>query len=261
MTNTMSIDQVPISKLGLAHYMRNYDEFLGPLRHGPLRLLELGIAEGDSLRKWAHWMPNAKVVGLDIRPPIPGLDDDRIATYQGEQQDKALLDRIGREQAPEGFDVIVDDASHVGQLTRLSFWHLYQNHLKPGGLYFIEDWGTGYWPQYVDGRKYHPREPAFLPREKLANALAGSALVRGQGFLRKAVGWTRWRAVQRSFPSHQRGMVGFVKELVDECGMEDITHEHFGTGNPRPSRFEWMRLSLGHAIIKKPLGAGAQTGR
>ena len=117
MTNTMSIDQVPISKLGLAHYMRNYDEFLGPLRHGPLRLLELGIAEGDSLRKWAHWMPNAKVVGLDIRPPIPGLDDDRIATYQGEQQDKALLDRIGREQAPEGFDVIVDDASHVGQLT------------------------------------------------------------------------------------------------------------------------------------------------
>jgi spermidine synthase len=141
------VDQVPISKLGLAHYMRNYDEFLGPLRDQPLKLLELGIAEGDSLRKWAEWMPRASIVGLDIRPRIAGLDSERIATYQGEQQDRLLLDRIGREQAPEGFDVIIDDASHIGQLTRLSFWHLYQNHLKPGGFYFIEDWGTGYWPQ------------------------------------------------------------------------------------------------------------------
>lgn len=247
------IEQVPISKLGLAHYMRNYDEYLGPLRLGPLRLLELGIAEGDSLRRWAEWMPQSLIVGLDIRPRIAGLDGERIVTYQGEQQDRPLLDRIGREQAPEGFDVIIDDASHIGQLTRLSFWHLYQHHLKPGGLYFIEDWGTGYWPQYVDGTKYRPPEPAFLPRERWLTSLARSPLVSGNTFLRKAVGWTRWRAVKRRFPSHQRGMVGFIKELVDECGMSDITHPHFGIGNPAPSRFEWMRLSLGHAIIKKPL--------
>jgi hypothetical protein len=246
------IHEVPITKLGLAHYMRNYDEFLGPLRDRPLRLLELGIAEGDSLRRWAEWLPQARIVGLDIRPRIAGLDNERIATYQGEQQDRALLDRIGSEQAPDGFDVIIDDASHVGQLTRVSFWHLYQHHLKPGGYYFIEDWGTGYWPQYVDGRKYRPSEPRLLPRERMFNALSASALVRGNQFLRKAVGWTRWRAVRRSFPSHQRGMVGFVKELVDECGMADITHPDFGIGGSKASRFEWMRLSLGHAIIKKP---------
>lgn len=56
------------------------------------------------------------------------------------------------------------------------------------------------------------------------NALSQSALVRGNRLLRKAVGWIRWRAVKRSFPSHQRGMVGFIKELVDECGTADITH-------------------------------------
>lgn len=246
------IDQVPISKLGLAHYMRNYDEFLGPLRHRPLRLLELGIAGGDSLRHWADWMPQSKIVGLDIRPRIPGLDSERIVTYQGEQQDRQLLDRIGREQAPEGFDVIVDDASHVGQLSRISLRHLFDHHLKPGGIYVIEDWGTGYWPQYVDGKKYRPPKPELLPRERLLKSLSGSALVSGHALLRKAVGWTRWRAVKRRFPSHQHGMVGFIKELVDECGMLDITHPHFGIGNPTPSRFEWLRLSLGHAIIKKP---------
>ena len=252
MSSGRSINDVPISKLGLAHYMRNYDELLGPMRQRPIKLLELGIAEGDSLRRWAEWLPRAAVVGLDIRPRIAGLDSERIVTYQGEQQDTALLDRIRREQAPDGFDVIIDDASHVGQLTRLSFWHLYQHHLKPGGYYFVEDWGTGYWPQYVDGKTFQPREPAFLPRERVMNALSQSALVRGNRLLRKAVGWIRWRAVKRSFPSHQRGMVGFIKELVDECGTADITHPDFGTGNPRESRFEWMRLSLGHAIIKKP---------
>lgn len=114
MSSGRSINDVPISKLGLAHYMRNYDELLGPMRQRPIKLLELGIAEGDSLRRWAEWLPRAAVVGLDIRPRIPGLDSDRIVTYQGEQQDTALLDRIRREQAPDGFDVIIDDASHVG---------------------------------------------------------------------------------------------------------------------------------------------------
>lgn len=94
-----------------------------------------------------------------------------------------------------------------------------------------------------------------MPRERLLKSLSGSALVSGNALLRKAGGWSRWRAVKRQFPSRQRGMVGFIKELVDECGMLDITHEHFGIGNPTPSRFEWMRLSLGHAIIRKPAAA------
>lgn len=36
--------------------------------------------------------------------------------------------------------------------------------------------------------------------------------------LRKLVGWMRWNLVRRRFHGHDRGMVGFVKELIDECG-------------------------------------------
>jgi spermidine synthase len=52
---------------------------------------------------------------------------------------------VARKTAPEGFDIIIDDASHFGDLTKIAFWHLFDNHLKPSGLYVIEDWGTGYW--------------------------------------------------------------------------------------------------------------------
>lgn len=246
-----TVDHVPLSKTALAHYFRNYEEFLGPLREQPLDMLELGVAYGDSLKYWESWLPNARITGLDTKPCPVEFTSGRVATYVGEQQDRALLDRIGRERAPGGFDIIIDDAAHVGQLARICFWHLFENHLKPGGLYFIEDWGTGYWPQYPDGKHYHPAPIDFAWHEKLLNAARDMALVRNIMPLRKAVGWSRWNLVKARHKSHDYGMVGFVKSLIDECGVQDATHDSFGTGTPRTSRFKWMRVSLGHVVICK----------
>ncbi|MDF3855087.1 class I SAM-dependent methyltransferase [Paracoccus sp. P2] len=246
-----SVDEVPIDKMGLQHYFANYEKYIGPLRMQPLRLLELGIARGDSLRYWESWLPNAEITGLDINPCSARFESGRVRCYVGEQQDKALLDRIAAERAPQGFDVIIDDASHVGQLSRISFWHLFEHHLKAGGYYFIEDWGTGYWRQYPDGKSYRPRPPRLSPHERLLDRLHRSRPVQAVYPLGKLTGWMRWHLVRRRFHGHDRGMVGFVKELIDECGAEDMTHPDFGTGTPRASRFAWMRVSLGHVVIRK----------
>jgi hypothetical protein len=53
------------------------------------------------------------------------------------------------------------------------------------------------------------------------------------------------------YHSHDYGMVGFVKELVDELGMADITHPQMGKGAPRASRFREMRLSPSHLFVVK----------
>jgi len=63
---------------------------------------------------------------------------------------------VRSETAPEGFDIIIDDCSHIGEFTAVSFWHLFDRHLKPGGLYVIEDWGTGYMRGTPDGRACVP---------------------------------------------------------------------------------------------------------
>lgn len=235
---------VRIDKMGLEHYIRNYAEYLAPFENKEFKLLEIGIYRGDSIRHWAEAFSKARVVGLDINSKIPGLDTDRIVTYQGEQQDLKLLDRIASEQAPSGFDVIIDDGSHIGQLTRISFWHLFEHHLKSGGLYFIEDWGTGYWSSYPDGKAYRPRPIDFSWHERILNGLSRRSKSR-------LISWPRWHLVKRRHQSHDYGMVGFVKDLIDECGAGDITAPGLGCGERRHSRFEWMRVSVGHVIIKK----------
>ncbi len=241
------------SKLHLTHYMNSYDEHLSEMKDDRIALLELGIADGKSLLHWRDFLPKARITGLDINTVT--LDDPtgRIRVFQGEQQDRDLLDRIAAEVAPGGFDVIIDDASHIGQLTRISFWHLFEHHLKPGGLYFIEDWGCGYFGTWVDGKSYVPRAVDFAWHEKILNYLNKVPLVQRTSLLRRAVNYLRWHGVKREFPSHPRGMVGFVKELVDECGAIDMTNDAKGGRGPkRPSRIEWMRVSCGLVIVKKP---------
>jgi spermidine synthase len=126
-----------------AHLMPNYEPFFAPLVGKGIRLLELGIREGASLRFWRDYLENATIVGLDCN--AVDIDDatGMIRIYRGYQQNTELLDRIVKEQARDGFDVVINDCSHIGRLARISFWHLFQNHLKLGGLYAIEDWGTG----------------------------------------------------------------------------------------------------------------------
>lgn len=251
-----TIGEIPIDKMGLAHYLANYERYLGPIRDQRLDVLELGVANGDSLKHWESWLPRARITGLDINPCPAQFDSGRVECYVGEQQDKALLDRIAAERAPAGFDVIIDDAAHVGQLARIAFWHLFRHHLKPGGYYFIEDWGTGYWPQYPDGKHYRPERVRLSWHERALDRIHKRPAVQSIYPLRKLTGWMRWNLVRRRFHGHDRGMVGFVKELVDECGAEDMTHAGLGTGTPRRSRFEWMRVSLGHVVIRKARPAG-----
>lgn len=246
----------PISKIGLTHYMKRYKKYVFErFENEPITLFEIGIAQGDTMLLFRDALPKAKIVGLDIAPP-PKIEDTtgRIAMYQGEQQDTALLDRIRREQAPNGFDVIIDDGSHVGQYTRIAFWHLFMRHLKPGGLYFIEDWGCSYWKnKFPDGHHYSARRIDFVPHEKALNAVHKFGKNHDWSWLRKGAGFLRYRLVKRRFPSHDYGMVGFLKELVDECGAEDITNPLWGKGAPRLSIIEEMTVSVGLVmVVKRP---------
>jgi SAM-dependent methyltransferase len=193
-------------------YLDNYDRFLRPLQAREVKLLELGVNQGGSLLMWRDYFPKGVVAGLDFRPLQLADETGRVRLYQGRQEDLGLLTRIAGEVAPEGFDVIIDDCSHIAEHARASFWHLFEDYLKPGGLYSIEDWGTGYWARWPDGR-----------------AFDGT--------------------------NHFAGMVGFIKELVDECGMADITKPGLGQAPHRESKFERMMICFGQCFVVKARSA------
>lgn len=238
------------------HYLRNYEEYFSPLVEREIRLLELGIYHGGSLLLWRDYFEKGLIVGLDINPVQIDDASGRIRVYQGKQNDTTLLDRIARETASEGFDVIIDDCSHIGELTRISFWHLFDNHLKSGGMYVIEDWGTGYWDDWVDGVSYEPHlVPEYKPlRYRLMRVVARlqrEGVVNRLPLARRLVSRVKRVLQKRQFHSHDFGMVGFIKELIDECGMADITHPVHGIAPQRPSKFREMRISASHLFVIK----------
>lgn len=230
-------------------FLPNYQECFESISNKEVKLLELGVFHGGSLLLWRDYFEKGKIVGLDIKPIHFDDMTGRIQVYQGRQEDIALLDRIAQETAPDGFDVIIDDCSHIGELTRISFWHLFNNHLKSGGIYVIEDWGTGYWDSWPDGKKYkqllkHGFSKSIRSFLELLMKMTMSSNTLPMRILRN-------KLYKGKFPSHQAGMVGFIKELVDECAMDDITCPDRGISPYRPSKFKKMEIFNGQAFIFK----------
>jgi SAM-dependent methyltransferase len=198
-------------------YLRTYDRIFEPLIDRPVRVLELGVRSGGSLRLWRDYFPNGIIAGLDVEPLPSEPNENRIRIYQGRQEDTSVLSKIALEVAPDGFDIVIDDASHIAAPTRTGFWHLFDNHLKPGGVFAIEDWGTGYWERWPDGRAWRAGEP------------------------------------------HHAGMVGFIKELIDEQGAHDLSRGWYDEPWQRNSRFESILLVSSIAIVTRKLEAGQRT--
>lgn len=93
-----------------------------------------GYEPGASLRMWAEYFPDAKIVGFDRDPQM--RSEGRIITVQIDERDNVDMARIANDFGE--FDLIVDDASHSPAdqfetcLTLVPF-------LSDGGMYIVED--------------------------------------------------------------------------------------------------------------------------
>lgn len=212
-------------------YLNNYERYFRSIVDLDVRLLELGIHKGGSLLMWRDFFRKGTMVGLDLESVDINDPTERIQVYQGDQRDLKLLDRIGAACATEGFDIIIDDSSHIAEFTKISFWHLFDNHLKPGGVYIIEDWRTGYWDAWPDGKKYEQPNPKKASSFRL---------------------FRKEKKDKSSFLSHSYGMVGLIKQLMDELGMDAITNPARNGFSPqRYPKFQRMEICPGQVFIVK----------
>ena len=124
----------------------------------PEQVMELGIYDGGSTAFWYELFGPQKHVALDIQDQMDtpyfrryvesrGLAG-RIKTYwKTDQTDKGRLRTIVETEFEDPLDLVIDDASHWYRQTRASFEALFPL-LMPGGLYIIEDWAWGHWPEF-----------------------------------------------------------------------------------------------------------------
>ena len=133
------------------HYFSEYERVIGPLRGGPIRLLEIGVYKGGSLAMWKKYLhPESVIVGLDIDGRCAQFDraNDRVHVRIGDQSDPAFLRSVIEEFGR--FDVIIDDGSHVCSHMIKSFDHLFLNGLTDRGVYIAEDTHSNFWLDYRD---------------------------------------------------------------------------------------------------------------
>jgi len=124
----------------------------------PRNILELGIWDGGSIALWFEQFRPAKHVAIDIslRPDSEYFRQyiesrrlgGRIRTYWAtDQSDRERLREIVRSDYNGPLDLVLDDASHLYELTKSSFETLFPL-LRPGGLYIIEDWAWSHWNEF-----------------------------------------------------------------------------------------------------------------
>jgi hypothetical protein len=212
-------------------YLDLYDPILASSVDKDIKLLEIGVHKGASLQLWRDYFPYGVIVGIDIKLPERLVPGERIQVFQGSQSDTRFLSEVANKVAPEGFDIIIDDASHIGELTKTTFWHLFENHLRPGGLYAIEDWGTGYLDDFPDGKRLKTLNWPSAATQSISSQAAD-------------------KSTKVPFPCHSYGMVGFVKELVDEQGAASITMQS-ATEARRASMFESVHITQGIVFVTK----------
>jgi hypothetical protein len=167
-------------KAGEHHYTPHYQRHLGHLRSRPIRLLEIGIggydsvtSGGGSLRMWRDYFLRGEIHGLDIFEKR--IDEPRIHTHRGDQSDVAFMTQLAREHGP--FDVIIDDGSHVNAHVRASFTALFHDHLRPCGIYVIEDMATAYDPTLGGGPPGHPETSVELVKSLVDDVMLNPQLV------------------------------------------------------------------------------------
>lgn len=118
-----------------------YDSFLVGWRERELSMLEVGVLNGGSLRMWYDYFPHARIHAIDIRHEAREHERDRVKIFVGDQKDPDLLDEVLANSGP--LDLVVDDGSHRAEDQQGTLHHLWP-HLKPGGIYIMEDTHTSY---------------------------------------------------------------------------------------------------------------------
>ena len=116
------------------NYNPVFERYFERYRLKRIKVLEIGVEAGTSLRMWKEYFPNAEIHGFDIDEACKAHEEDRIRVHIGDQRSEEDLLAL-----PDNFDIIVDDGMHSVDSQINTFKILFQNKMKKQGIYAIED--------------------------------------------------------------------------------------------------------------------------
>jgi len=160
-----------------------YDRLLAPFADKEIKLLEIGVFQGNSLISWQEALPKAKIFGIDRGFPVgPCTKDLSFAEIiVGDQSYPPFVSMVAEKYGP--FDVIIDDGGHWCDDQQVSFEGLWPA-VRVGGFYVVEDLWVARertlegWKCTIDYLEELPYRKEFFPgyfgSEKLGNITHGN---------------------------------------------------------------------------------------
>jgi len=124
-------------------YCDVYEKKIGHLRGEPIKILEIGVYYGASLRMWREYFTEAEIHGADLDVERCG-EIEGVTLHKLNVDDVASLEGLCAKHGP--FDIVLDDASHTMKHQQKTF-NVVWPRLAPGGLYIIEDLHTSFFPK------------------------------------------------------------------------------------------------------------------
>ena len=183
-------------------YLDIYERYFEPMRERVRNVLEFGVAAGGSLRTWEEYFPHAQIVGVDVNPDAQQRTTSRTRILTCSQDDAWQLHALATD-----FDIIVDDGSHINDLTVASFNIMFPR-VREGGYYIIEDMGLthdtdvasdtvrGGWP----GMQYNRQGLNLINKRPQIDALLNpliAAMDRDQGEIEFMHFWSKTLIIKK----------------------------------------------------------------
>lgn len=142
-----------------------YSTYMETHRTDPIRILEVGVFFGASLKMWHEYFPNGEIYGIDTFEGNQGngshFENSASFLSEAKKYDRMYVGVCDQSKKNElvtfastiekPFDFIIDDGSHLmkdQQQTLGVLWSI----LRPGGIYFVEDYASSYDIRYPDVR-------------------------------------------------------------------------------------------------------------
>jgi len=140
-------------------YLEKYEKYINFDRFDNIKILEIGVFEGKSLKLWKNYFINATILGIDINSECKKFEEDKIFVEIGSQIDTQFLLNISEKYGP--FDLIIDDGSHNNSDVIFTFNNMFKN-VSNKGMYIVEDSCTSYWESFGGGIMKHGSSIEFF---------------------------------------------------------------------------------------------------
>src|SRR5687767_1650228 len=118
------------------NYTELYERLLFQWKDDPIKIFEIGIAEGGSLAMWQSYFPKARIFAADILDKSQ-FNNARVTTLVADQANRDQL-QAAIEKSGGDIDVLIDDGGHTMEQQQVSLGFLFP-YVRPGGYYVIED--------------------------------------------------------------------------------------------------------------------------